>query len=48
MDSVFIDDKGVQVLGLLSTNIDLGGLLYSGTVCTLFKELNGRDETGII
>lgn len=24
MDSVFIDDKGVPVLGLLSTNIDLG------------------------
>lgn len=48
MDSVFIDDKGVPVLGLLSTNIDLGGLPYSGTVFTLFKKLNGRDETGII
>lgn len=37
-DSVFTDDKGNPVLGLLSTNKDLGGLLYSGTVYTLFKK----------
>lgn len=39
-DSVFTDDKGIPVLGLLSTNKDLvlGGLLYSGTVYTLFKK----------
>lgn len=36
-DSVFTDDKEIPVLGLLSTNKDLGGLLYSGTVYTLFK-----------
>lgn len=38
MDSVFIDDKGIPVLCLLSTNNDLGGLLYSGTVYTHFKK----------
>lgn len=37
-DSVFTDDKGIPVLGLLSTNKDLGGLLYSDTVYTLFKK----------
>lgn len=48
MDFVFIDDKGVLVLGLLLINIDLGSLLYLGIVCMFFKEFNGRDEIGII